>query len=90
MKELYNKIEEQLFRMNKAIANGFMVNQEKERMQNVLFNNAQEICDALKQATEMEEKIAVLELELNDAEAELAELDQKLGKGKKQQKDATA
>jgi len=73
IKELREKLEEQAFRLNKAKANGTMVNQETERMKNLLVNNCDTIVEILRKAEKMAEEIAVLNLELDDAERELDE-----------------
>lgn len=76
--ELYTKISEQAFRWNHARSNGMMVNQETERLKNIVINNINNIVEALKYAAEASEKMAILEAELDAADEELKELDDKI------------
>ena len=78
--ELRKKIDEQLFLLESAKSNGRMVNQETERMKNILLNNAREIVDALKMAEGAAERIKILEAEVDSADAELKELDDEIKK----------
>ena len=71
IKELREKLEAQAFRLKKAQASGAMVNQETERMKNVLVNNFEAIIDVISKAEKMEQEIAILNMELDDAEREL-------------------
>lgn len=78
IKALSTKISDYAFSFRKAMANGVMVNRQIESAKNVLYNNFDAIEEALKYAADAEEKIKVLELELNDAEREIDELEKKL------------
>lgn len=78
IKELRIKIEDQKFAYTRAQSIGMMVNQETERMKNILMNNLAEIVDALKVAEGAEEKIKMLEAEVESADAELKELDDEI------------
>lgn len=81
MKELLIRIDDQMFRLNRAKANNILVNQEVERTKTILYHHAAQILEALRLAVEAEEKIALLEAELNDAEAELSEMDKRMKEG---------
>lgn len=72
-KELIEKLNEQEFKLKKARANGVMVMQETERMKNLLVNNCDAIIDVLTRAEKLEQEVAVLNMELDDAERELDE-----------------
>lgn len=78
IKELREKLSEQAFKLKKARANGTTVMQETERMKNLLVNNCDAIVEALTRVEKLEQEIAVLNMELDDAERELDE-----AKGKK-------
>ena len=78
IKELKSKIAEQAFRLQGAKANGFMINQETERMKNILMNNLDDIVEALKFADEAQDKIDILTADLNDADQELEEKDDEI------------
>lgn len=73
IKELREKLSEQAFKLKKARANGTMVMQETERMKNLLVNNCDAIVEALTRVEKLEQEIAVLNMELDDAERELDE-----------------
>lgn len=73
IKELREKLSEQAFKLKKARANGTMVMQETERMKNLLVNNCDAIIDVLTRVEKLEQEIAVLNMELDDAERELDE-----------------
>jgi hypothetical protein len=91
LKELYEKIRSQNFNMRKGISNSVNHTPFIEQTKNVLFNNTDAIEEALKYAVEAEQKIKVLEVELNDAEAEIDELTAKTkttAKNKKKAADA--
>lgn len=79
IKELKAKLEEQAFRLNKAKSNGTMVNQETERMKNLIINNYEAIVDALAKAEKLEREVSILNIELDDAERELDEMKQGAG-----------
>lgn len=78
IKELYEKISDQQFTMNRGIANSVNHAAFYEQMKNVLLNNLDAIVDALKFATNAEQQINVLNVELNDAERELTEMDARI------------
>ena len=82
--ELRKKIEDQLFKWNSAKSNGTMVNQETERMKNILLNNVGEIVIALKACEDSAQKISQLETEVESADAELKVQDEELKKLRKQ------
>lgn len=73
IKELSTKLSEQAFKLKKARANGTMVMQETERMKNLLVNNCDAIIDVLTRVEKLEQEVAVLNMELDDAERELDE-----------------
>ena len=73
IKEMREKVSEQAFKLKKARANGTMVMQETERMKNLLVNNRDAIIDALTRVEKLEQEVAVLNMELDDAERELDE-----------------
>lgn len=77
---LHAKVAEQTFRWRHAQSNGMMVNQETERLKNILLNNIDDIVTALQYAAEAEETIKTLETELDSADAELKELDDEIKK----------
>jgi len=78
IKELKDLISGQAFNLNKARTRGFMVNQETEKMRNLLVNNLDEILAALDTAIDAEERIARLVVEVESADAELAEKDDEI------------
>jgi len=78
IKALYQKVSDQNFRMKRGIENSVNHAQFREQTKNVLLNNTEAIEEALKYAAEAEEKIKLLELELNDAERELDEKDRQI------------
>ena len=78
VKELKQTIEEQAFALKKAKTRGFMVNQETEKMRNILVNNLDDILAALGVAIDAEELIARLVVEVESADAELAEKDDEI------------
>ena len=82
--ELRKKIEDQLFRWNNAKSNGTMVNQETERMKNILLNNVGDIVVALRACENSAQQIAELEAEIDSADAELKVQDEELKKLRKQ------
>lgn len=84
VKELIGKLGDQVFAVK--IADGLVKNRERETLKNLLVNNAEQIMEALSLAAEAEEKIALLEQELDDADKELDEKEaeiQSLKGGKK-------
>jgi len=78
IKGLYTKISDYHFTMKRGIANSVNHTAFYEQMKNILLNNVDDIVEALKFATEAEEKVKLLELELNDAERELDEKDKQI------------
>lgn len=78
VKELKQTIEEQAFALKKAKTRGFMVNQETEKMRNILVNNLDDILAALDVAIDAEERIARLVVEVESADAELVEKDDEI------------
>ena len=82
--ELRKKIEDQMFRWNSAKSNGTMVNQETERMKNILINNVSEIVIALQACENSAQQIMELEAEVASTDAELKEQDEELKKLRKQ------
>ncbi|MBO5987248.1 MAG: hypothetical protein J6Q02_10720 [Lachnospiraceae bacterium] len=78
IKELKQTLDDQAFAMKKAKTRGFMVNQETEKMRNILVNNLDDILAALDVAIKAEEKIARLVIEIENADAELAEKDDEI------------
>ena len=78
IKELKQMLEEQAFALKKAKTRGFMVNQETEKMRNILVNNLDDILAALDVAIDAEERIARLVVEVESADAELAEKDDEI------------
>lgn len=83
IKELRTRIEEQMFALNKAKTRGMMVNQETEKMRNVLVNSVDEIVEALAYAEQADEKIARLAAEVESADLELQEKDDQIAALKK-------
>lgn len=78
MKKMVKDVQDQAFRLRNAESTGMLVRDERERMKNVLFNYKDEILEALAMADEADEKIKVLELQLDDSDKELAELEKEL------------
>lgn len=78
IKGLYDKLSEQQFNLRRALANTMAHTPHIDQAKNILYNNFDNIVDALKYAVEAEQKIQVLEVELNDAERELDEKDQQI------------
>ena len=78
LKEMIGEIQDQVTRLRKAKATGVTVNYEKERLKNVLFNHADEILEAMAMADEAEEKIKILNLQLDDSEKDLADVEKEL------------
>lgn len=78
IKELKQTLDDQAFAMKKAKTRGFMVNQETEKMRNILVNNLDDILAALDVAIDAEERIARLVVEVESADAELAEKDDEI------------
>ena len=78
VKEVKSKLEEQAFRLKKAQTTGMMVNQETDRMRNLLVNNMDEIMEALAYAVDAEEKLERLTVEITSADEELDEKDDEI------------
>ena len=78
IKVLSEKISEQAFNLRRGLANTVNHAPFVEQTKNVLYNNIDAIDEALKFAADAEQKIKVLELELDDAERELDEKDQQI------------
>ena len=78
IKAIYEKISEQHFRLKRGLANSVNHSLYIEQTKNVLYNNLKEIEEALEYAANAEQKIQILELELNDAERELDEKDKQI------------
>lgn len=74
IKGLHAKISEQNFRLNRVLENSAAPGGAIEQTKNILYNNRDEIEQALKYAADAENTIRVLEQELSDAERELDEL----------------
>lgn len=77
-KEIYEKIRDHAFTMRRSIENSARNMQFIEMMKNVLFNNLDDIEEALKYAADAEDQIHLLSVELDDADAELAEKDKEI------------
>ena len=75
VQELVKTISDHAFRLRRAKNNGTMIRQEQESMKNILMNNVDQILEALSVAAEADEKISLLEMELDDADKELDEKD---------------
>lgn len=75
VQELVKTISDHAFRLRRAKSNGTMIRQEQESMKNILMNNVDQILEALSVAAEADEKISLLEMELDDADKELDEKD---------------
>ena len=73
--ELRDIITTQQFAMNRAIQHGMLVNQEKERMRNVLMNHLDDIVEALQLAAEADKRVERLMAEVASADAELLDKD---------------
>ena len=78
IKELKQAIDDQAFALKKAKTRGFMVNQETEKMRNLLVNSLDDILAALDVAIGAEDKIARLVVEVESADAELKEKDDEI------------
>ena len=78
IKELKETLSAQAFALKKAKTRGFMVNQETERMRNLLVNHIDDILSALDVAIKAEEQIQRLMVEVESADAELAEKDDEI------------
>lgn len=78
--ELRKKIDGQVFQYKHAVSNGIMVNRVLEQTKNVLFNNMDEIAEALKLAEDAEKRIAELQANVDFAEAELRDMDDEIKK----------
>ena len=72
--ELYQQISEEAFTMRRGINNTSNPTPFRERMKNILYNNLDEIENALKYAAEANDKITALEIMLDDADAEIDSL----------------
>lgn len=83
IKELYEKIRDNSFSMRKGMSNTTNHAPYIERMKNILYNNLEGIETGLKYAAEAAKQIALLEVELADAERELDELTKKTTTQKK-------
>ena len=81
--ELYEKIRDMAFNTRRGIENTVNPRSFVEQAKNILYNNMDDIEAALKFASEASKKIAVLELELDDAERELDQLTKKTAPRKK-------
>ena len=77
IKELHDKISEQVFKCKNA-QSGAVVAQEKERLKNIMINNADAIVEALKYAIDSKNTILRLETEIESADAELKVQDEEL------------
>ena len=82
--ELRDIITTQQFAMNRAIQHGMMVNQEKERMRNVLMNYLDDIVEALQIASEADKRVERLMAEVASADAELLDKDEEIAALKKE------
>ena len=74
IKELYEKISNIAFATRRGVENTSTPNRYIEQAKNILYNNMDAIEEALKKAVKMEKDVAVLTLELDDAERELTEI----------------
>ena len=72
--ELYEKIRDVAFATRRALGNTAAPMRHVETAKNILYNNMDEIEEALRFAADAEKQIQVLELELADAEREIDEL----------------
>ena len=75
--DLYEKVRDNSFAMRKGMSNTQNHAPYIERMKNVMYNNLAGIEAGLKYAADAAKQIALLELELADAERELDELNKK-------------
>lgn len=82
-KTIYEKVRDVAFNTRKGIANSATPLRFVEQAKNVLYNNMDEIEEALKYASEASDNIRILEVELSDAERELDELTKKTTPKKK-------
>lgn len=78
LEQLYIKIRDQNFALRRARDNGVSQGPIVEQTKNILLNNIDPIEEAVKVACDSAGKIALLELELDDAERELDEKDAKI------------
>lgn len=78
IKKIITEIENQQMKIRKAKATGVNLNNERERMKNILFAHTDEILEALAMADESEEKIKILNLQLDDSERDLSEVEKEL------------
>lgn len=78
IKELKQTLDDQAFALKKAKTRGFMVNQETEKMRNILVNNLDDILAALDVAIDADERISRLVVEIESADAELIEKDDEI------------
>lgn len=78
IKALSEKLSEHQFEHNAALNNGARISEQTAITKNILYNNFDAIVEALKYAADVEGKIKLLELELNDAERELDEKDKRI------------
>lgn len=76
--KLYEVIGEYAGKYNHAVAAKSSVAQAKDRLCNVLINNLDQIVDDLELAAKAKEEIAQLNVELESADDELAELDKEI------------
>lgn len=84
IQQLASKLSDAKFELQLAHSHGAMVNQRKEGLRNILENNLDEILRALDFAAKAEEKIKVLEIEVQDADDELDEKDDEIKELKEQ------
>ena len=78
IKTIITEIENQKMKIRKARATGVNLNNERERMKNILLTHTDEILEALAMADESEEKIKILNLQLDDSERDLSEVEKEL------------
>ena len=78
IKGLYERIKDQNFECDRIISNSATPRVAVDQTKNVFYNHRKEIEEALKFAVEAEEKSKLLEMELDDYEAENKELREKL------------
>ena len=76
--DLYTKVLDQNFALRRARDNGVSQGPIVEQTKNILLNNIDAIEEALKVACDSAAKIALLELELDDAEKELDDRDARI------------
>lgn len=89
-KALYEKIRDMALTVRHGVANTAVPLRFVEQAKNILYNNMDEIEEALKYAASAEDEIKLLEIELADAEREIDELTQKTTAKKKQKAEDTA